>query len=177
MSHEKGEARQPESIRRRDLLLRLGAGAGVVAIAAQAAAALRSLVPGLTYDPPTTAKVGAPTEFADGLTFLPDERLFIVRAGSTFRAVSAVCTHLGCTVRAEALSASREPPAGGGTPRPEYRFVCPCHGSMYDGDGINVSGPAPGPLAWYRLALAPDSGQLVVDLSDMVDQRFRLSIP
>jgi cytochrome b6-f complex iron-sulfur subunit len=177
MSDEKGEAGQPESIGRRDLLLRLGAGSGVVAVAAQAAAAWRSLVPGLTYDPPTTAKVGAPTEFADGLTFRPDERLFIVRTGSTFRAVSAVCTHLGCTVRAEALSAGREHSAGGGTPRPEYRFVCPCHGSMYDGNGINVSGPAPGPLAWYRLALAPDGRQLVVDLADVVDQRFRVSIP
>ncbi len=64
---------------------------------------LRSFVPNVSYDPPTTAKVGRPEAFADGLTFVSDRRVFIVRDGKAFRAVSAVCTHLGCTVRPEAV--------------------------------------------------------------------------
>ena len=44
-------------------------------------------------------------------------------------AFSAVCTHQGCTVRAE---------QGG--------LQCPCHGSTYDLTGANTGGPAPSPL-------------------------------
>src|SRR5512134_3045068 len=88
---------------RRDFLLKLGTGAGVAALTAQTAASLRSLVPNVSYDAPTTVKLGPPADFPDGLKFLPDERLFVFREGNVFHAVSAVCTHLGCTVRAEAL--------------------------------------------------------------------------
>ena len=161
---------------RRDFLLRLGAGAGVVAIGTQAVASLRSLVPNVSYDAPTTVKLGAPSEFPDGLKFLPDERLFVFREGTTFHAVSAVCTHLGCTVRAEALSSAQTTDVGGTPTRLSHRFLCPCHGSEYRGDGTNVAGPAPKPLAWYRLTIAADDGQLVVDLADQVNRDFRLTV-
>ena len=59
--------------------------------------------PNVSYDAPTTVKLGLPAEFPDGLKFLPEQRLFVFREGKVFHAVSAVCTHLGCTVRAEAL--------------------------------------------------------------------------
>jgi hypothetical protein len=48
--------------------------------------------------------------------------------------------------------------------------------SRDSGDGSNVSGPAPKPLAWYRLSLAPEDGQLVVDLANEVDRDFRLTV-
>jgi menaquinol-cytochrome c reductase iron-sulfur subunit len=161
---------------RRDFLLKLGTGAGVAALAGQAVASLRSLVPNVSYDAPTTVKLGGAGEFPDGLKYLPDQRLFVVRRGNTFHAISAVCTHLGCTVRAEALSQPAAKQVGGQELRLTHRFLCPCHGSAYEGDGANVSGPAPKPLAWYRLAVAPDDGQLVVDLADQVEADFRLTI-
>jgi Rieske Fe-S protein len=43
--------------------------------------------------------------------------------------LSAICTHQGCTVA----------PDGD-------QIKCPCHGSVYDLEGGNVSGPAPKPL-------------------------------
>ena len=88
---------------RRDFMMKAGLGAGVCGLGLQAAASLRSLVPNVSYDAPTTVKLGPPTDFPDGLKFLPDQRLFVFREGKTFHAISAVCTHLGCTVRAEAI--------------------------------------------------------------------------
>lgn len=161
---------------RRDFLFRLGMGAGVAAIAYQGVASLRSLVPNVSYDAPTTVKLGVPVEFPDGLKFLPDQRLFVFREGNTFHGISAVCTHLGCTVRAEALSNPETKQVGGHALKLTHRFACPCHGSKYQGDGTNVAGPAPKPLAWYELSISPDDGQLVVDLAQEVGHDFRLTV-
>ncbi len=165
-----------EGSNRREFLLRLGTGAGVAALTGQAVASLRSLVPNVSYDAPTTVKIGPPAEFPDGLKFLPDQRLFVFREGNTFHAISAVCTHLGCTVRAEALSRPEETTVDGKPLRLTHRFLCPCHGSKYSGDGKNVSGPAPRPLTWYHLSVAVDDGQLVADLAAPVEPDFRLTI-
>jgi cytochrome b6-f complex iron-sulfur subunit len=161
---------------RRDFLMRLGIGAGVAGLATQGAASLRSLVPNVSYDAPTTVKLGPPAEFPDGLKFLPDERLFVFRQGNVFHAISAVCTHLGCTVRAEALPQPEVRTVGGSPLRLTHRFLCPCHGSKYGGDGGNVAGPAPRPLTWYHLEIASDDGQLVVDLAREVSHDFRLTV-
>ena len=161
---------------RREFLVKLGTGAGMVALAAQASASLRSLVPNVSYDAPTTVKLGMPGDFPDGLKFLPDERLFVFREGNTFYAISATCTHLGCTVRAEALSRVETKTIEGTPFRLTHRFLCPCHGSQYSGDGTNSSGPAPRPLAWYQLSIAPDDGQMVVDLGREVGHDFRLTV-
>jgi menaquinol-cytochrome c reductase iron-sulfur subunit len=161
---------------RRDFLLKLGIGSGIAALGAQTVASMRSLVPNVSYDAPTTVKLGMPNDFPDGLKFLPDERLFVFREGNTFHAVSAVCTHLGCTVRAEALPQPEVKTVEGQSLRLTHRFLCPCHGSKYTGDGSNVSGPAPKPLAWYHLAVAPEDGQLVVDLARPVERDFRLTV-
>jgi len=161
---------------RRDFLVKIGTGAGVVALATQGAASLRALVPNVSYDAPTTVKLGPPADYPDGLKFLADERLFVFRDGNTFHAVSATCTHLGCTVRAEALSRPETKTVDGQPLKLTHKFSCPCHGSKYDGDGTNVAGPAPKPLSWFRLSVSPDDGQLVVDLADQVDRTFRLTI-
>ena len=161
---------------RRDFLWKLGIGSGVAALGAQTVASMRSLVPNVSYDAPTTVKLGMPNDFPDGLKFLPDERLFVFRQGNTFHAVSAVCTHLGCTVRAEALPQPEMKAVEGQPLKLTHRFLCPCHGSKYARDGTNVSGPAPKPLAWYHLSVAADDGQLVVDLARPVERDFRLTV-
>ena len=162
---------------RRSILARLAAAAGLAGIAAQGGILIRSCVPNVTYDPPSTVKIGLPEVFADGLTFLPSQRLFIARDSKAFRAVSAVCTHLGCTVQAD-IQQQTDAADPGGRPRTQIQeFSCPCHGSRYRADGTNLSGPAPRPLARYRLRLAPDDGQLVVDLLDEVDGTFSLTLP
>ena len=54
-------------------------------------------------------------------------------------ALSAVCTHLGCTVQ-------YEPQAD--------RIHCACHGGVYNPyTGANVSGPPPKPLKLFKVAV------------------------
>jgi len=53
--------------------------------------------------------------------------------------MTAVCTHLGCTVQ-------YEPQAD--------RIHCACHGGVYNAyTGANVSGPPPKPLTLYKVAV------------------------
>jgi cytochrome b6-f complex iron-sulfur subunit len=55
--------------------------------------------------------------------------------------VNAVCTHLGCVV-----------PFNG----PENKFICPCHGSQYNNQGLVVRGPAPLSLALAHVDVTDD---------------------
>ena len=51
-----------------------------------------------------------------------------------YRCMSAVCTHLGCTVQYQ----------------PETQQIwCPCHNGRYDLNGRNIQGPPPRPLLTY----------------------------
>ncbi len=162
---------------RRDFLLKLGTGVGVAAIGTQAVASLRSLVPNVSYDSPTTVKLGAPQEFPDGLKFLADRAAVRVSRGKHIpRDLGDVHPSGLHGPRRSAVANPRTSEVGGAPLKLTHRFLCPCHGSEYTGDGSNVAGPAPKPLAWYRLSIAADDGQLVVDLADEVEQDFRLTL-
>ncbi len=128
-----------------------------VAISGFFAATLRYLVPNVLYEPSRRFDIGPATDFPAGsATFLPDRRLYVFNEPDGMYAISAVCTHLGCTVR-----------------RGGPGFECPCHGSRFDQNGAVVHGPAPKGLAWYAITLSPRS-RLVVDLDQQVGPEFRL---
>jgi cytochrome b6-f complex iron-sulfur subunit len=62
--------------------------------------------------------------------------LLLLTAEGEYRCVSAVCTHLGCTV--------------------QYRsdlveIWCACHNGTYGLDGRNISGPPPRPLEAFQV--------------------------
>ncbi len=67
--------------------------------------------------------------------------LLIMNRDGTYRAVSASCTHLGCTVQY----------------RQDMRQIwCACHNGSYDLNGRNISGPPPRPLEVFDVHLRGD---------------------
>ena len=132
---------------RRSLLASLALGGAALGGAGHLLAYGCALTPSHLDDPPTKRRLLPPARVPEGVTFLREERLFLLREGGRLRALSAVCTHLGCTVE-----------------RGEAGFRCPCHGSEFGKDGAAKAGPAPRGLPWRPLTLGPD-GSLVVDLA------------
>lgn len=159
---------------RRTFLRRLGVGALLAGLAGEVLAAVRALVPNVLYEAPRKFKIGLPVGFSDGITYLEDRRLFVGRDQQGIYAISAVCTHLGCTVKSVNLNQPETVKIGGKLTQVGQEFHCPCHGSKYYGDGTNYAGPAPRPLDWFRLDVSPDDGQIVVDSSETVHHDFRL---
>jgi len=166
----------PEEKPRRNFLTKitgLVVGGGLLA---SAWPYLRSIVPNVLYEPPRRFKIGDPAGFPQGATFIEDRQLYVFRDGNAFWVVSGVCTHLGCTVKFSAAKNPVEATVRGHTYRSIGEFHCPCHGSKFRDEGTNFSGPAPRPLDWYRLELAPDDGSLLVNLAERVDRNFRLVV-
>jgi menaquinol-cytochrome c reductase iron-sulfur subunit len=161
---------------RRTFLARIGLGATLVGLAGQALAFIRALLPNVSYEAPVRFKIGVPDQFGEGARFLEEKRLFVFRDRNTFHVISAVCTHLGCTVKMQRLSQTRKVTAAGREFEEQVEFLCPCHGSKYRGDGTNYAGPAPRPLAYYKLEISPDDGQLVVDMAQKTGRDFRLTV-
>jgi cytochrome b6-f complex iron-sulfur subunit len=109
---------------------------------------LMYLKPAVDYGPPTRIRIGRPDDYKEGIKeVLEESRIVVVRDKQGFAAISVKCTHLGCTVRTS-----------------DSGFECPCHGSQYDNDGFVTGGPAPAPLDWYQVSIAPN-GELEVDKS------------
>lgn len=67
--------------------------------------------------------------------------LLIQTSSGEFRAMSAVCTHLGCTVQYRGDL---------------HQVWCACHNGMYDINGRNISGPPPRPLEALEVQVRGD---------------------
>lgn len=69
--------------------------------------------------------------------------LMLVRTGEReVKAISTVCTHLGCTVFWQ---------------KDRQEFFCPCHNGRFDKNGIVLEGPPPAPLDLYRVEIEGDN--------------------
>lgn len=161
---------------RRSFLHKIGLGGLIAGLVGFGLQSFRSLIPNVLYEPPRKFKIGHPSMLAEGMTFLEDKRLYIFKEGKSFYAISAACTHLGCTVKYTKLNQPKSAEIDGEKKSVPFEFHCPCHGSKFYADGTNYAGPAPKPLHWYKLEVAPDDGQLVVNMSDEVEKNFRLTV-
>ena len=133
--------RVPESAPRRRLVELLLGGGFLATAVAFVYPVLRYLIP------PKAADLGSDSVVAghvgelkpnSGKIFRFGERpgLLIRTADGTYRAMSATCTHLSCTVQY----------------RDDLRQVwCACHNGMYDLNGRNISGPPPRPLEGFEV--------------------------
>ncbi|MEK7408962.1 MAG: Rieske 2Fe-2S domain-containing protein [Acidobacteriota bacterium] len=139
-------------IPRRDLLGKLAWGAFLTAVGGVVVASIRLLYPKVLFEATQTFKAGFPEDYGVGEVserWKRKHRVWIIRAEQGLYALSAKCTHLGCTPN---------------WVESEQKFKCPCHGSGFYASGVNFEGPAPRPLERFRIALA-DDGQILVDTS------------
>jgi cytochrome b6-f complex iron-sulfur subunit len=74
-----------------------------------------------------------------------DRGFFLVRSEGKLVALSSICTHRTCLLRAN----------------PDHSFHCPCHGSRFDSQGKVTKGPAARDLPVLPIVIS--SGQVVVE--------------
>jgi cytochrome b6-f complex iron-sulfur subunit len=127
-------------------------------------AALIGLLKYLGYQPvpsaPTHFTLKVPREYEMGsATFLLEAKAWLFRDETGLYAISAVCTHLGCTVNFA-----------------QEQFDCPCHGSRYNAAGYVLRGPATQPLSYLALTVSED-GLVVLDTKKVVTAQQRLAVP
>jgi nitrite reductase/ring-hydroxylating ferredoxin subunit len=89
--------------------------------------------------------LGAAADYPPGTRrVVADGQALLIHDEQGLRAISLVCTHLGCLVQVE----------GDG-------FTCPCHGSMYAADGALLRGPATQALHALRIE-ETENGELLL---------------
>ena len=136
-STEQTDTAEASGLSRRDLLVRGGAvGLGVAAVGVLAAC-------GTSSSGGAGGSGGSGGGAAGGLAKVSDipvggalatkvdgkPVLLVQQTAGTVTALSAICTHQGCTVMAA-----------------KSDLECPCHGSVFALDGSVKQGPAPSPL-------------------------------
>lgn len=135
-------------VSRREFCVLTGLAACTIAVAGAGVVFVEFLKPQALFEPPTSFSAGPPDSIALGSVVTNVEhRAYVMRFADGFRALSAVCTHLGCITRYQ----------------PDRNIIaCPCHGSKFTIAGDVIAGPAPRPLRWLQMALSL-KGYLIVD--------------
>ena len=133
---------QPENVQSGRRWVNLLLGSGVVAsIATFLYPALRYIIPTAVGESTSRSVVAAKINDLKNNTgkifkFGSKPALLVRTTAGEFKAYSAVCTHLNCTVQyREDL----------------HQIWCACHNGFYDLEGRNVSGPPPRPLENFEV--------------------------
>ena len=95
--------------------------------------------------------VGSAKHFTDNQNY----DLYVCRDSGGLYALSASCTHSGCTVSKQSS-----------------RFYCPCHGATFDLNGQHPTSPAFSPLDHYAVCV-DGSGTIYVDYNSVVSPSTR----
>jgi Rieske Fe-S protein len=74
-----------------------------------------------------------------------EQGFFIIRRADEVFALSSICTHKGCKVRAQA----------------DQSYLCKCHQSRFDATGKVLNGPATADLPRLKVKLSADRHVLV----------------
>jgi Rieske Fe-S protein len=138
---------------RREMLVLIGASAG--------AAALSGCGPATGSPPSGPIPAGNMSALAVG-SLLVMSNVVVARDADGVYAMSAICTHAGCFLD----DGSQSIAAG---------LSCPCHGSLFDGNGDVTHGPARAPLQHYAVTIGSD-GSLTVDGSQPVSASTRTAV-
>jgi cytochrome b6-f complex iron-sulfur subunit len=115
----------------------------------------RYVIPPASAEPATESIVaGKASDFQRNtgavVKFGTKPAILVCTPDGDFRAFTAVCTHLECTVQYKAETS---------------QIWCACHNGMYDLAGNVVSGPPPRPLEPFKVNLRGEPGQEDVVIS------------
>lgn len=129
------------------------------------AASVLSIKPLVEYLTSKEDRLRSPLVFYDkplgknaGWQHITDSRVWVRRDDQGIMALLATCTHLGCEVNYH----------------PEKKkWLCPCHGSIYDEEGRPISGPAPRALPRVAVERKED-GSLSINTAQQVGLDVRL---
>ncbi len=108
--------------------------------------------PKVLHEAPMSFEAGLPEEYllnAVSTKWIEDQKVWLIRSEKGLYALSAICTHLGCTPR---------------WVNEEGLFKCPCHGSNFNINGDVIAGPAPSALWRFSIGLS-ENGQVVINKS------------
>ncbi|MGB7210583.1 MAG: ubiquinol-cytochrome c reductase iron-sulfur subunit [Pyrinomonadaceae bacterium] len=132
---EKKSRFDPEPMPRRDFLGLAAMGSMIAAFALSIFGMLKLPKAAVSASLSKKFTVTLPDTLPEGEGFIPPGRnVAVFRDGEGVFAISTICTHLGCIVKASAAG-----------------FDCPCHGSGFTKDGTVRKGPAPKPLPWLKV--------------------------
>jgi Rieske Fe-S protein len=175
-----------ETVTRRRFMVGVANGAGMIATGAIALPALGfALAPVFHTDPTFWQPIGTPSDFTQDtyatkvITIVPGigeagKSIAYVRTRNPsidnepadkynqFVALSSRCMHLGCPVRY--------------TPAAQ-RFICPCHGGVYDFRGFVAGGPPVRPLDRFYTRLNEQSGLVELGPRYSVNSQLRRFSP
>jgi cytochrome b6-f complex iron-sulfur subunit len=108
------------------------------------------------------SKVTVPAASVPGVDGVPfhniQGRFYLAHNDDGLLALYTKCPHLGCTV----------PWVGPADSPQAYR--CPCHGSMYDYNGVRTGGPAPRPMDYMKVTVDSATGNVTVDTGDITQR-------
>jgi len=136
-----------EKTPRREFLKKITIWTALAAGALAALSLLRQFLPRLTHYH-QRFKIAEGNQYPlNTFTYIAERKIFVYRDHEGIRAISAVCTHLGCIIE-----------------KSEEGFRCPCHGSRFNELGEVLSGAATKDLPWFSLRKAMD-GRIIVDQS------------
>jgi cytochrome b6-f complex iron-sulfur subunit len=144
---------ESKKIARRGFLRNAALGAVLVILAQLSAGTVRLLWPNKTGAFGKQLTVSASNVPAVEATPFRDTqgKFYLVHTKDGLMALYWKCPHLGCTVPWV--------PA-------ENQFHCPCHGSIYNYEGVRTGGPAPRPMDYMGVTIAAN-GDVVVDTGNI----------
>jgi cytochrome b6-f complex iron-sulfur subunit len=171
----RGKLRSRVETTRRQFLLLVGAVGSLGATVFGGIELLKFMFPAATLESPPQFKTVFTVDDLTGngslkVNVISDtgNRVTVVLDSTGIYAVYLVCTHLGCTpnyvsdvtsgtgVTNSSQTVAKHYTAEGGVISTRNGWACPCHGSRYYIDSTNFYGPAPRPMDWVDIKIAPD---------------------
>jgi cytochrome b6-f complex iron-sulfur subunit len=171
----RGKLRTRVETTRRQFLLLVGTVGAVGATLFGGIELLKFMFPAATLESPPEFKTSFTVSDLTGngtlkVNVLSEtaNRVTVVLDSTGIYAVYLVCTHLGCTpnyvsdvtsgtgVDDKSTTVAQHYTAEGAAISTRNGWACPCHGSRYYIDSTNFYGPAPRPMDWVDIQIAPD---------------------